>query len=575
MDGLLSDDTNTIAAALKEAIRTDIMTEAKIKAQEGVDYYKGFHQILNHQIFWIDSEDNLIEDTASYNSRISRRFLTELIDQKVQYLLSNRIDVDIEEDDEEFKSRLDEYYDADMHVFLQEFVEGASQKGFEYAFARTTSDDKLSFQVADSLTVFPVYDDNNVIQRIVRYYDKVIRKDNKDVNLRYATVWDATQVWIFLSTDGSEFVLDPGQTLNPRPIIVVEVEADDDSEQRADETFGGRDYGTIPFFRLSNNKYELTDLDPIKPHIDDFDMMNSGLSNNIQDNAESYLVVSGFQGNTPKDFDDLRRNLKTKKTIGTGEGGSLNSVTVSIPVEARKEKMRIDSENIYKDGMGVDTTAIGGGDRTTTVAIQGMFSLLNMKAKKTEPRLQTFLKWANELIVADINRRYNTNYDPKTVSFEFTFETPVNEGDIVANEKVEAETKQVEIQSILAVAPKLDSETVLKLICEKFDLDWEEVQKMIDLQGFTPGLSDGTDPETVSTALPDKATTDMPSATATMNTAEDIAGKTLNGAQTSSLINVVQQVAAGTLTEGQGAMIIARSIGVSSDEAKQILSGVL
>lgn len=55
--------------------------------------------------------------------------------------------------------------------------------------------------------------------------------------------------------------------------------------------------------------------------------------------------------------------------------------------------------------------------------------------------------------------------------------------------------------------------------------------------------------------------------------AEESAGKTLNGAQTQSLIGVIGQLAAGTITEGQAANIISISIGVTKEEAYKIIRG--
>lgn len=58
-----------------------------------------------------------------------------------------------------------------------------------------------------------------------------------------------------------------------------------------------------------------------------------------------------------------------------------------------------------------------------------------------------------------------------------------------------------------------------------------------------------------------------------IETAEDAAGKTLNGAQTQSLISVIAQYQSGALALGQAINIIAVAIGVSKDEAKKIIEG--
>ena len=53
----------------------------------------------------------------------------------------------------------------------------------------------------------------------------------------------------------------------------------------------------------------------------------------------------------------------------------------------------------------------------------------------------------------------------------------------------------------------------------------------------------------------------------------EVQGKSLNGAQTQSLIAIMSQFTAGELTEGQAVNLIATAIGISKDEARAILNG--
>ena len=52
-------------------------------------------------------------------------------------------------------------------------------------------------------------------------------------------------------------------------------------------------------------------------------------------------------------------------------------------------------------------------------------------------------------------------------------------------------------------------------------------------------------------------------------------GKSLNGAQTQSLIAIMSQFSAGTLWEGQAVNLISTAIGINKDEARAILDGEL
>ncbi|MCJ7839970.1 phage portal protein [Lederbergia sp. NSJ-179] len=476
---LISDNPQVVARALSKAIQEDKHSQAKDKARQGQAYYDYKHDILNNRIFYLDDNDVLQEDTFASNIKIPHPFFTELVDQKVQYLLSNPVEVEVE--DEQFQEYLKEYYDEDLQLFLQEALEGASVKGFEYAYARTTAQDILKFQVSDSLQTFDVYDDNGDLKAVVRYYNKDITRDGKNTPVEHAEVWDDKQVTFYVKDKNGNFVLDQKREMNPRPHIVA---IQDDGQVLE------RSYGTIPFYKLGNNKKNQTDLEPIKALIDDYDLMACFISNNLQDFTEAIYVVKGYPGD---DLNKLRKNIKAKKTVGVSETGGLDIKTFNIPVDARKTKLEINKDAIYKFGMGFDSTQVGDGN-ITNIVIKSRYALLDMKANKAEIRLRSLLKWMNELIVQDINRRHGTAYKASDIKVTITRETMVNETDLVDRAKTEADTKQVIIQTILSVAPRLDDETVLKMICEQFELDWEEVQELLDSEDYEEGFSDNTDP---------------------------------------------------------------------------------
>lgn len=471
MNQLLSNDVAEVAEGLKKAIEADKSSAVKAKAKVGVDYYNYKHDIMNNRIFYFDDKGQLQEDKYASNIKIPHPFLTELIDQKVQYLLSNPLRVNT--DDDKLSALLMDYYNEDFQVLLQDLVENGSQKGFEYVYARTTGEDRVTFQIADGLKVMPIYDENSIVQRILRYYDRSIEIDGKQKTLHFAEVYDSSKVWYFSAEDRDEFTLDPTHKQNPAPHILAVT---------SDEQLVGRDYGRIPFYRFQNNQREITDLEPIKEIIDDYDLMDAFLSNNLQDFQDAIYVVKGYPGD---DLSKLRQNIKSKKAIGVADGGDVDVKTIDIPVEARKTKLELDHDNIYKFGFGFDSSQVGDGN-VTNVVLKGRYTLLNMKANKTEARLRAFLRWANDLIIADINRLNGTNYDPRMVNFTITQEMLVNENDIVTNEKTKADTRNVEMETLLAVAPHLPDETVLEKICEVYGLDFDEVSQKLDEQQYSP-----------------------------------------------------------------------------------------
>lgn len=466
---ILSNDAQEIAQSLKTFVsnadkaKTDVIK----RANTGIDYYNGKNAILNNKIMFLDDNGQWKEDTTASNARIPHRFMTELVKQKVQYLLANPLEIELDDDKQEMLPYLEQYYNEDFQQLLQDLVTSTSQKGFDYLFAQQTTDDKISFIVADGLKITPVTDDYSNVLRIVRTWNEDVNNslDGKHT-LHHAEVYTQDVVYYFVATDKQDYVIDPTKVPNPMPHVLVASTSINGTE------VSGRGFGTIPFYRLQNNANEETDLDPIKDLVDDFDIMNAYMSNDLNDLSGAIYV---FRGDTDTNTAEMRTNIKAKKAVITGDtDASFDLKTYDIPFEGRKAKMDIDRDMIYKFGMGFDSSQVGDGN-ITNVVIMSRYTLLNMKANELETRLQKMLKWINKLVVADINRLNNTTFNPDDVTFVFNRDMLVNQADNANVEKLEADTKSENIQTLLAAAPMLDSNTVLQAICAALDLDYDEV----------------------------------------------------------------------------------------------------
>ncbi|MDD3015774.1 MAG: phage portal protein [Lactococcus chungangensis] len=479
---LKSDNPSVLSRFIDDAVKTDRQSPIKEKMSEGIKYYDYKHDILKFRLFYYNDDGKFVEETNRSNIKIPHAFFTEQVDQKVQYLLSNP--VDFETADTELKTYLEEYIDDDFQLMLQEMVEGASKKAYEFAYVYRATSGKLLFKVADSRKVIVIYDDMNEVIAIIRYYDTDITKDNRKVTVTKAELWDTEKTWFFVSSSdyNNRFILDESQEINPRFHQVVE---------DSDGNLLGKGFGYIPFLKLSNNKNEKTDLEPIKALIDDYDLMACALSNNLVDFDHPIYAVKGYQSDN---LDNLVTNLRTKKTVGVSQDGGIDVKTVDIPVTARKTKLETDKEAIYKFGMAFDSSQVGDGN-ITNIVIKSRYSLLDLKCNKTEIRLRAFIKQLLDIIIQDINDRYHKSFKRQQVVVVITRSTLINQTDSADTEKVEAETKGQLIQNLLDVAPYLDDESLLKKICAVQELDYDEVVQRLGSQDFSPSKKDVIDNE--------------------------------------------------------------------------------
>lgn len=457
---------------IEKLIKIDKNSTLKRKAKIGQRYYDAEHDILNYRMFYYNSDGELVEDTTRSNIKISHAFFTELVDQEIQFLLSKfSIEAKKETDkilDEELKDRFDDDFKAE----LGDSSEGAVIKGWNYMYGYLAEDNKTRYKNADSLGVIEVRanetDDNT--EHVIYYY--VDRIDEKRNPITKIEVWDKDFRYFYIKVGATGAIeKDPNELINPRPHKVY--------KQNNELVFKPSEpgYGAIPFFRLNNNKKSTSGLKPIKKIIDDYDLMNCGLSNNLQDVADALYVVKGFKGDN---LDQLRQNIKTKKMIGVGENGGVDIKTIDIPYEARKTKMELDEKNIYKFGMGFNASQTGDGN-ITNIVIKSRYTLLELKCNKLEKYLRSFLKPMIQIALSEINEEHNTDYTMKDVKICLEREIPTNELDNANIEKIKAETKQIEINIILDAASKLNDETIVQELCNILDIDYEEIKDKVEI----------------------------------------------------------------------------------------------
>lgn len=470
---------------IKQFIDDDRISKKKQLAKEGLRYYEADHDIKDYRIFYFDEKGDLKEDTTRSNIKITHPFFTELVDQKSQYQLSGKESF-IKSDIPKLQELLDQYFDDEFKSELLDLITYTSAEGFSYFYQMKNEDDKSKFVFAEGLNVVEVpakltKDKNDYI--IYYYVDKIER----DKIITKIQVWDNKFTYYYIIKDDGETIeSDKSVKLNPRPHTVYE----DEKGVKTYETFEH-----IPFFRLDNNRKQFSDLKPIKSLIDDYDLHACSLSNNLIDFDFPIYAVKGYQGT---DLSELMTNLRTKKTIGVGEAGGLEVHTTDIPYEARQTKLDLDEKNIYRFGMGFNSAQIGDGN-ITNIVIKSRYALLDLKCNKLEIQLRKFLKQIIEIVLKEINENENTGYTFKDVYIDFEREIMTNDKDNADIEKIKAETRNIEIGTLLDLASKLDDETLMEQVFELLDLNYEDYKDKLptnaetDLNNAMNDLNNATD----------------------------------------------------------------------------------
>lgn len=449
---------------IKQFIDEDNASMRKQNARKGLQYYEGKHDIKDYKIFCFDENGMLKEDTTRSNERISHPFFTELVDQSSQYMLSGDTEY-VRSDDSVLQTYLNEYFNDDFKMELNDLLTYTSVEGFSYLYRYVGDDFKTKFKFADGLSVVeaPAKYTSDGKDYVIYYY---YWKTEKNKVIFKVEVWDDKNVYPYIMTNN--VIKEDGK---PRPHVLYS-----EGDQQYFDIFGD-----VPFIRLDNNRMQFSDLKVIKDLIDDYDLMSCGLSNNIQDVAEGIYVIKGYTGNN---LSELTQNIKAKKQVAVGEGGDVDIKTINIPYEARKIKLELDEKNIYRFGMGFDSSKAETSN-VTNVVIKSRYALLDLKANKKEMQLRRMMSKVIKIVLDEINKTNDTAFDENDVYMVFDRVVPSNELDNANIELVEANKRQVEINTLLNVANQLDDETLLENLCQVLEIDYEDVKSKLDDKSIT------------------------------------------------------------------------------------------
>lgn len=444
----------------------------KVDARVCQSYYNGIHDIKKRRIFFINENDQWEEDKVKSNIRMSHPFHRLLTDELVQYMLSVEGGF-IKSDDPDLQTELDTRFNENENFMAEMYdtLTDAVSNGWGYLYCYRDENDRTAFQYADSLHVVEIRkeDASDGIPHLIYWYDEHTAKCEKAT--RYIEVWDENVVYFYKQPQGGAILLNDEEEHNPRPHTLYAKQGKETAYSNSQKGFG-----TIPFFRIENNRHLRGDLWMYKDLIDDYDLMNVDLSNTLQDTNEVAYALIGFDGDN---LDELMQNFRAKKAIGIPDGGDIKPQIVDIPVEARKAKMDIDELNIFRFGMGLNTEGLKDTSATTNIAIKSAYSLLDLKANKLKIRLKQFLRKLLGVVLAEINQRNGTDYQQKDVYFCFDPEIPINELENAQIALYEAQKRQAEINTLLSLAANLGNDLMMELVAEQLDISYDEVKSRL------------------------------------------------------------------------------------------------
>lgn len=423
---------------------------------KGEKYYKVENDILDRKMMRYEDEQPVLDETKA-NNRLAHGFMHNLVDDKVNYLLTKPYVMACE--DEQYLERVQETLGKRFQKRLAQLGTEASNKGI--AWLHVYIDDKGQFRTMKMLSeqIIPLWVDNDheELQALIRYYQVEVYegKEKKYVTkIEYHTPEGVE--YYEMNTDG-EVILDAEKYLDQpdngsRLIPHMTVNDAPSSWER------------VPFIPFKNNDFELPDLQFVKTLIDNYDLTRSDIANLLEEIKNVIYALRGYGGESLSDF---MRDLAYYKAVSLDEDGGLDTVGSNIDIEAAEKHWEALKKDIFDFGQGVDENRDKLGNAPSGIALRFMYSGLDLKCNALEDNF----KWSFEQLLYFVNKYLETTRkgtpSDKEISIVFNRDIAINESQaiedcqnskgvisdktIIANhpwvEDVEVELEQIEEES--------------------------------------------------------------------------------------------------------------------------------
>lgn len=432
-------------------------------------------------------EPYLADDFSKANHKLHHGFHYELVNQTKNYICGKLIAISWKDEakvndkvKEEINNIIFKY--NDWGLFNQENVKNAQKYANGWFRVVIDNNGNLKLINVNSKEVISFVDDFGALECVIRVFEKAeYDSEGRKVVVKYAEVYDDLYKDVYTMKKGK-------YTLSSIDVPLLQKEV----VYENGVTISGPaiSWKSIPWVQWKFNSDKIDALTPIKNFIDMLDIDLSDLANNVDDVQDIIWVLENYQGQSIEQF---MEDLKIKKAINVGEGGSVQSEKAEIPYAARMQLYEACEKNIYRFGRGIDFAKRDQLGNSTGVALKWSYGPLDEKADEIEQNGQSALNQLFNLMLVYINEKGISTGELDSNSVEFIFDRTM-----INNEKEIIESV-IRSSSLLSIKTQLENHPMVD------DAD-EELTRLLDpVSGSTEEVppNDGntgtTDPESTPT----------------------------------------------------------------------------
>lgn len=405
---------------LERELRKFINSAKRKRMIDGDLYYDYEQAIAKKRRMVIGEGGNLIEDKNLPNNRFTDNQYANMVDQKVNYLLSKPIT--FKTDNIAYSDALKSVFNMRFHCTLKNLGKDSYNGGIGWLYPYYDEQGKFRIKKFHPWEVLPFWDDDEhtKLDFAVRVYDVEAYEGELEKIITYVEVYDTQGI--------HRFILD-GNTLVPDYSTYY-------FEMNTDDEIIPYNWDRVPLIPFKSNSTETSLLKKCKSLQDGINEILSNFGDGMQENASgsTILIIKNYDGT---DLGQFRQNLSQYKAVKVrtvdGADGGIDKLEIEVNCDNYKAILTELRKALIQNCKGYDVEELKSSGSPNEMTIKAVFSAIDIDANEIETEYQASfeeLLWFVNQYLKNAGMGDFTNEDVEVI---FNRDMMVNESQVITD----------------------------------------------------------------------------------------------------------------------------------------------
>lgn len=319
---------------------------------------------------------NAVNDPYGANYKLTHGFFRRFVLQQTQFVLSNGVTFQKEDTKKKLGNNIDHR--------LSELAKKAMIDGVSFGFWNLDHLEVFGFADTERNPGFaPLYDEETgALMAGIRYWQPTE---------------EVTRMTLYEADGYTEYIKKKDEDTKVMTEKRAYITSTVSTQAAGVESVTGRNYSRLPIIPMYANDLGASEIVGIRPAIDCYDFIKSGMANNVDETSAFYWTLNNTGGMDDMDLQKFVERMHILKAVSLDDGVEAKAHTIDVPVEANEKLLDRLRKDMYEDFMLMDTEQALSGNMTAT-AIRLAYQSQEDKCGDFEYYIRDFLSSLMDLV---------------------------------------------------------------------------------------------------------------------------------------------------------------------------------